>query len=172
MFLERTPCHHDVTSPKIYLHKILSIPQMSCLGVNKNCSSRGHTETEQLSSRSASAAQGFAGSAPGHRHVTAHQAMLRWHPTQHDQKDLQLEYTTMYWGGFGEKKGKTKQTTPPNLIGGTNIKKWSKSSEEQSGGLPNIIKIFKLQYSRQHSISREENKQTNRKEKRLPCAGN
>ena len=33
--------------------------------------------------RSASAAQGFAGSDPGRGHGTAHQAMLRQHPTCH-----------------------------------------------------------------------------------------
>ena len=45
--------------------------------------------------RSTSAAQGFMGSDPGVGHGTAHQAMLRWCPTQHNQKDLQLEYTTV-----------------------------------------------------------------------------
>ena len=58
---------------------------------------------------SASVSQGFPGSDPGHGHGTARQAMLRWRPTQHNQKDLQLEYTTMYWGGFGEKKKKEKK---------------------------------------------------------------
>ena len=54
------------------------------------------------------AAQGFAGSDPGCGPRTAHQAMLRWHPTQHNQKDLQPKYTAMYWGLWGEeeKKGK------------------------------------------------------------------
>ena len=33
---------------------------------------------------SASVAQRFAGSNPGHRHGTAHQAMLRQHPTHHN----------------------------------------------------------------------------------------
>ena len=42
--------------------------------------------------------QGFAGSDPGRRHGTTHQAMLRWHLTCHNWKDTQLEYTTMYWG--------------------------------------------------------------------------
>ena len=56
--------------------------------------------------RSTVAAQGFAGSDPGRGHGTAHQAMLRWRPTCHNQRDLQLEYTTMYWGLWGEKEGK------------------------------------------------------------------
>ena len=34
---------------------------------------------------------------------TAHQATLWWRPTQKNWKDLQLGYTTMYWG-FGEEK--------------------------------------------------------------------
>ena len=33
-----------------------------------------------------------------------HQAMLRWCPTYHNQKDLQLEYTTRYWGVWGEEE--------------------------------------------------------------------
>ena len=47
---------------------------------------------EWLFARSALAAQGFGGLDPGHGHGTTHQTMLRWHPTQHNQKDLQ---TTM-----------------------------------------------------------------------------
>ena len=50
---------------------------------------------------SASAAQGFTGSDPGHGPSTTHQAMLRRRPTWQSQKDLQLEYTTMAWGTFG-----------------------------------------------------------------------
>ena len=53
---------------------------------------------------SALAAQGFASSYPQCRYGAAHQAMLRRRPTQHNQRDLQLEYTTMYGGGFGEKE--------------------------------------------------------------------
>ena len=39
---------------------------------------------------SAMAGQGFAGSDPGPRQGTTHQAMLRWHPTCHNWKDPQL----------------------------------------------------------------------------------
>ena len=53
---------------------------------------------------SASVAQGFAGSDPGRRHSTAHQAMMRWQPTCHNWKDLQLKYTTMYQGALGRKR--------------------------------------------------------------------
>ena len=59
--------------------------------------------------RSALAAQGFAGADPRHGHGTIHQAMLRRRHTWHNQKDLQLQYTTMYLGGFGEKKKKRKK---------------------------------------------------------------
>uniref|UniRef100_A0A9L0T252 Uncharacterized protein n=1 Tax=Equus caballus TaxID=9796 RepID=A0A9L0T252_HORSE len=45
---------------------------------------------------STSAAQGFTDLAPGDGPSTAHHAMLRRCPTQHNQNDLQLEYTTMY----------------------------------------------------------------------------
>ena len=49
------------------------------------------------------------GSDLGRGPSTTRQAMLRWHPTEQTQKDLQLEYTTMYrgglWGEEGEKKG-------------------------------------------------------------------
>ena len=53
--------------------------------------------------RSASAAQGFACSNPGCGHGTAHQALLRRCPTQHNWKDPQLKKIP---GGFGEKKEK------------------------------------------------------------------
>ena len=52
---------------------------------------------------STSVAHDFTGSDPGRRHGTARQAMLRWCPIQQSQKDLQLEYTTMYRGQVGEK---------------------------------------------------------------------
>ena len=60
---------------------------------------------------SALVAQSFAGLDPGHGPSTTHQAMLRRRPTQHSQKDLQLEYTAMCWGGFGEKKKKRRLAT-------------------------------------------------------------
>ena len=51
-----------------------------------------------------SAAQGFTASDPRHGHGTAHQAMLRWQPTQHNQRCSQLEYTPMYWGSLVRRK--------------------------------------------------------------------
>ena len=39
-------------------------------------------------------------------HGTIHQAMLMQCPTWHNQKDLQLEYTTMYWGALGRRRRK------------------------------------------------------------------
>ena len=54
--------------------------------------------------RSASAAQGFAGSDPGRGQGTTHWAMLRRHPTCHHCRDPQLKYATMYWGALGRKK--------------------------------------------------------------------
>ena len=59
---------------------------------------------------SASAAQGFAGSDLGRQHGTAHQAMLRRHPTCHKQRHSQLEYTTMYWGALGRRRRRNKET--------------------------------------------------------------
>ena len=59
--------------------------------------------------RSIAVVQGFARLNPGRRHGTAHQAMLRWCPTCHNEKDLQLKiHTTMYGGLWGE-KGKKKK---------------------------------------------------------------
>ena len=55
---------------------------------------------------STSAAQAFTGSDPGHRHGTTCQAMLKWCPISHNQKDLQAEYTTMYWGDLGRRREK------------------------------------------------------------------
>ena len=57
---------------------------------------------------SALAAQDFTGSDPGCRHGTAHQAMLRQRPTQHNQRHSQLEYTTIYRGALGRRRRKTK----------------------------------------------------------------
>ena len=59
--------------------------------------------------RSALVVQGFAGLDPGHRPGTAHQAMLWWRPTWNNQKDLQLEYTTMYCGDLVRKRRKKKK---------------------------------------------------------------
>ena len=53
---------------------------------------------------STSVAQGFASSDPGHRHGSAHQAMLRRRPTQHNQRHSQLEYATTYWGALGRRR--------------------------------------------------------------------
>ena len=59
--------------------------------------------------RSTLAAQGFACLDRGREHGTAHQAMLRRRPTQHNQKDLQLEHTTMYLGLWEEEEEKKKK---------------------------------------------------------------
>ena len=59
---------------------------------------------EWLSLCSAAAAQGFAGSNPGHGHGTAHQATLRWRPTCHNWKDPQLKIHNYIPGDFGSKK--------------------------------------------------------------------
>ena len=56
--------------------------------------------------RSALAIQGFAGLDPRHRHGTTHQVMLSLCITQHNQGDLQLEYTTVFWGPLGRRKRK------------------------------------------------------------------
>ena len=76
-------------------------------------------------------AWGFTGLDPGHGCGTAHQAMLRRCPTCHNQKDLQLEYTTMYSGHFGEKKKKKKRLATDSSSG-ANLKK-NKRLNENSG---------------------------------------
>ena len=53
---------------------------------------------------STSAAQGLAGLDPGCRHSTAHQAMLRWHPTCHNWKNSQLKMYNYVHGALGRKK--------------------------------------------------------------------
>ena len=58
---------------------------------------------------SAWAAQSFTSLDPGRGQGTAHQAMLRRCPSQHDQKDLQLENTAMYWGVWGEEEERGKK---------------------------------------------------------------
>ena len=57
-------------------------------------------------SRSALAAQGFAGSSPGRRYGAAHQATLRQRPTCHNWKDPQLKIHNYVPGGFGRKREK------------------------------------------------------------------
>ena len=51
--------------------------------------------------------RGLASLDPGARPSMAHQAMLRQRPIQQSQKDLQLQYTTMYWGALGRKRKKS-----------------------------------------------------------------
>ena len=70
---------------------------------------------------SSEVAQGFAGSDPGHRHDTAHQAVLRQRPIGHNERHSQLEYTTMYWGDFGQKKGEKKKRLATVFSSGANL---------------------------------------------------
>ena len=49
-------------------------------------------------------AQGSTGSDPGHGQGTAHQAVLRQHPTCHKWKDPQLRIHNYVLGGFEERK--------------------------------------------------------------------
>ena len=58
--------------------------------------------------RSTSSAQGSLSLDPGRGHGTAHQATLRQRLTQLNQRGLQLEYTTRYWGALGRRKRKKK----------------------------------------------------------------
>ena len=81
---------------------------------------------------SALVAQGFPSLNPGHRHGTAYQAMLRQHPTWHNQKDLQLEYTAMYWGALGRRRRKRRLATDV-VSSGTNLfKKGGRLPKERS----------------------------------------
>ena len=59
--------------------------------------------------RSASAVQGFTGSDPGCRHSTTHQAMLRRHPTCHNQRDPQLKYIAMCQEARGRRRKKKEE---------------------------------------------------------------
>ena len=70
-----------------------------------------------------SAAQGFAGSDPGRGHGTAHQATLRRRPTYLNWKDLQLEYTAVYWGASGEEEEEGKKDWQQMLAQVSNLKK-------------------------------------------------
>ena len=70
---------------------------------------------------SASAVQGFAGLDPGHGHGTTHQAMLRRHPTCHNQKDLQLEYTLCTGGLWGEEEEGEKKRLAIDVSLGANL---------------------------------------------------
>ena len=70
--------------------------------------------------RSAAAAQGFTGSDPGCGHGTAHQA------TCHNQKELQLGYTTMCWGTLGRRRRKKKKRLATDGSSGPSFKKRKK----------------------------------------------
>lgn len=49
------------------------------------------------------------GSCPGCGHGTTRWDMLGRHPTWHNQKDLQLKYTAVYWvGGLWREEGEKK----------------------------------------------------------------
>ena len=66
---------------------------------------------------SAAAAQGFAGSDPGHKHGTARQATLRQHPTCHKQKEPELKNIQLCTGGiWGEKAEKKKKEDQQQLL--------------------------------------------------------
>ena len=53
---------------------------------------------------SASVTSGFSGSDPG-RGTTHHSSTTpRQHPTEHNKRHSQLEYTTRYWGLWGEEE--------------------------------------------------------------------
>ena len=67
------------------------------------------------------AAKGFASLDPGHGHGTAQQGMLRWRPTQHNQRHSQLECTTMYWGDWGEEEGKNEKKIGRDDSAGANL---------------------------------------------------
>ena len=67
---------------------------------------------------------GFPGWDPGCRPSTTYQATLRQRPTQQNQKDLQLEYTTRYWGALGRRKKKRLAT---NVSSGASLKKQNKT---------------------------------------------
>ena len=62
---------------------------------------------------SALAAQGFLGLDPGHRHGTAHQAMLRWHPHMPQPEALTTRIYNyvlgVLWGGEEGKKKRQKK---------------------------------------------------------------
>ena len=73
-----------------------SLPNLK-IGLIRNFRGRLRGRVVKFAS-SAAAAQG---SEPGHGHGTARQATWRWRPTSHNQKDMQLRYTTVCRGGLG-----------------------------------------------------------------------
>ena len=72
---------------------------------------------------SALAAQGFTSSDSGHGRGTALQAMLRWRLTEHNQKDLQLEYIAMYWAVLGRRRRRKNQDWQQVLAQGQSLKR-------------------------------------------------
>ena len=68
----------------------------------------------------------FPGWEPGCRHGTTHQAMLRLRPTWFNWKDLQLEYTTRYWGPLG-RRGRKRGRLATDVSSGPILKKKKKT---------------------------------------------
>ena len=79
---------------------------------------------EWLSSAcSALAAQGFAGSDPGHGHGSVHQAMLRWNPHSTTRGTHNWNIQLCTGGIWGEEKGGKKRRLTTDISSGTNLLK-------------------------------------------------
>ena len=79
------------------------------MGVSKNIQEGLAPSRVVMFACSILSAQGFTGLDPGRGHGTAPGAMLRRRPTQQNQKDLQLEYTAMYWVALRRRRRRKKK---------------------------------------------------------------
>ena len=80
---------------------------------------------------SATVGQGFASPDPGHRHGTAHQAMLMQRPTQHNQRHSTTTTYDYVLGAFGEKNKKNKDDDRQQLLAQVPIFKKKKKLSEK-----------------------------------------
>ena len=93
--------------------------------------------------RPASAAQGFAGSDPGHGHGTAHQAMPRWVSHIAQAEGPATKICNYLLGGFGEKKKKKKQEDWQQLLAQVPIFKKQQQKNQKALKVESIF-IFYL----------------------------
>ena len=92
--------------------------------------------------RSVSAAQGFTSSDPVRGLSTAHQAMLRWRPTQHNQKDHNYNIQLCTGGLWGEEE-KEKKKDWQQMLAQVRILKKKKETRKKMPHLDTIEINFK-----------------------------
>ena len=81
--------------------------------------------------------------------VSGSSAMLRRCPTRHNQKDPQLEYTTMYWGVLGRRRRRKKEDWQ-HMLGHVPIQKKKKLDmlDQKAKLLISMVNYIYLKFSK------------------------